>query len=128
MNLFQTGSFMLNSGMTSPLKIECDALDEHDWATLAYLVHSKFDFYDVVGVPTGGTIFADALKPYVSNRKADPFLLVDDVLTTGGSMERTRLEMMSETTDINWPAQIIGVVVFARNEPPPWIHAIFRMW
>ena len=120
MNLFQTGVFRLNSGYTSPLKIECDALAACDWATLAHLVHSRFDFRDVVGIPTGGLMFQEALKQYAAGGDEYPLLLVDDVLTTGGSMERMREKLIAP--------DIIGVVVFARTPPADWIHPIFQMW
>lgn len=120
MNLFQTGAFRLNSGILSPLKIECDALRESDWAALAYIITSKFIFRDVVGIPTGGLLLQEALRPYATHSDEHPLLLVDDVLTTGGSMERMREKLIAP--------DIIGVVVFARNPPPAWIHPIFQMW
>ncbi len=126
MPLFQSGSFTLNSGLTSPLKIECDALNEHDWATLAYLVSSKYDFRRVTGVPTGGTIFAKALQPYASRNPSHPHLIVDDVLTTGGSMERMKAELQTKKTI--YDTVYLGIVVFSRNDPPEWIRPIFQMW
>lgn len=125
MALFQSGSFTLNSGMTSPIKVECDALNEYDWATLAYLVTTKFTFRRVSGVPTGGVVFAEALAPYASRNPSHPHLIVDDVLTTGGSMERMKMELQAkETIETDY----IGIVAFARNQPADWIHAIWTMW
>lgn len=120
MNLFQQGNFTLNSGIQSPLKIECDMLAVSDWTTLAKLVSERFEFSGVHGVPTGGFTFSEALRPYATENEDHPFLLADDVLTTGGSMERAKEEL-------DYP-NIIGIVVFARNPPPKWIYPIFQMW
>jgi len=119
MNLFQCGGFTLNSGMHSVLKIECDALTREDWKTLAHLVSDKIKFNSVVGVPRGGLIFAEELMPYCSDKKELPCLIVDDVLTTGGSMTRFRDEIKEPT---------IGVVAFACGACPAWIKPIFQMW
>lgn len=119
MNLFQHGGFTLNSGMQSILKIECDALTREDWRTLALLTSNRIKFSSVVGVPRGGLVFADELMSYCSNESGLPCLIVDDVLTTGGSMAKVRQEIEGPT---------IGVVVFARGPCPAWIKPIFQMW
>ena len=118
-NLFQSGDFTLHSGEQSALKIECDALTSADWDTLAAMVAQRFKFAAVSWVPTGGMKFAFALQDYATNDTAHPVLLVDDVLTTGESMEATRL-LLSDPS--------IGVVAFARGACPDWIHPIFKMW
>lgn len=123
MNIFQTGSFTLNSGKTSPLKIECDALSDVDWATLALLASQEMSFREVHGVPTGGLVFADALRPYETGKLTDPILIADDVLTTGGSMERKKIELGKTYQS----TPIIGVVAFARAICPHWILPIFSM-
>ena len=87
-NLFQIGSFTLHSGQESSFKIECDALAELDWGTLAYIVAARFDFSNVIGIPRGGLDFAEALKPYASNKPEQPWLIVDYVLNTGGRGKR----------------------------------------
>ena len=121
-HLFHIGDFKLHSGQNSNFKIECDMLSEHDWGTLAYLVSSKFVFSNVIGIPRGGLDFAEALKPYASNKLNHPWLIVDDVLNTGGSMEegRANLQGLGKTA--------IGVIVFARGPCPDWIHPMFQFW
>jgi len=112
MSLFQSGAFTLHSGASSDFKIDCDALTDADWAALAaWVAPSLPPFGDVVGVPEGGHAFARALRPYVTS---GPSVLVDDVLTTGASMEQHR------TSD-----NMRGLVLFARGEPPSWVRAIF---
>jgi orotate phosphoribosyltransferase len=117
MNLFQKGQFTLNSGPTAHFKIECDALTNDDWECLAFLLFNRLPaFSSVEGVPTGGLKLAEAMKKYTSSE--GPLLIVDDVLTTGGSMERFR--------GIR-PA--IGAVVFARAacDVMHWVTPLFVM-
>jgi hypothetical protein len=66
---------------------------------------------------------AKALEPFASLK--GPRLIVDDVLTTGGSMERARDKHRGQG-----PAGrpgIIGAVVFARGQCPHWIRCLFQM-
>ncbi len=118
MNLFQTGEFTLHSGGVSDFKIECDALTEKDLETFARLISQKYDFSFVVGIPTGGEALAEKLEKYV-NEYASKTLIVDDILTTGASME-----------DYHWDIdgkENMGVVIFARGPCPDWITPIFSM-
>ena len=117
MALFRRGIFTLHSGDTSTLKIDCDALTVDDWETIAVQVANRFKFRAVVGVPSGGLPFASAMRPYVDADSQD-MLIVDDVLTTGASMELARARCSGRT---------IGVVLFARGPCQEWIHPVFRM-
>jgi len=112
-NLFVDGDFVAHSGKTLSWKVECDALTVEDLETFAKIISSKVKFSSVVGVPTGGNVIADALQKYCSS---GPVLIVDDVLTTGSSMETFR-----EKID----APCIGVVLFARTDCPDWIKPVF---
>lgn len=119
MNLFQTGEFKLHSGGISNFKIECDALTEDDLETIAKLISQKFNFNFVIGIPTGGEELAEKLEKYV-DKYTSKTLIVDDILTTGFSME-----------DYHWDIngrENIGVVIFARGPCPDWITPIFQMW
>lgn len=111
-NLFQKQTVELSSGTISDFKIECDALSNEDWECLAYLISKKLKFGNVVSVPTGGDKFASCLQKYITE---GPVLICDDVLTTGNSMEKARVEGS------------IGVVVFSRGNCPEWITPIFQM-
>ena len=113
-SLFQRGNFTLHSGQKSHFKIDCDALTDEDWEALAEMIWEKAgNFGKVIGVPTGGLKLAKALDKYATD---GAILIVDDVLTTGRSMEE-----MKAACDGN----VIGAVVFARNECPAWIHPLF---
>jgi len=114
-HLFNVGIFGLHSGGHSSFKVDCDALTDRDWKHLARVVASGLSFRDVIGIPSGGTKFAKALREYCSTGK---ILIVDDVLTTGDSMQHYR-ERLGEDT--------IGIVVFARGPFQDWIHPIFTL-
>lgn len=116
MNLFKIGNFTLRSGFKSHWKIDCDALTEEDWETLAYMIHEQVEFGSVIGIPMGGLKLADALEGYCS--EGYPILIVDDVLTTGESMENMRKEVGDNS---------IGVVIFARGKCSDWIFPVFRI-
>jgi hypothetical protein len=115
-SLFQRGYFKLASGQTAGWKIECDSLTDEDWETIAEMIRERITPYGhVEGMPRGGLKLASIL-----NRWAVPgqgLLLVDDVYTTGGSIERSRGDREAR-----------GVVVFARNPiTQDWIEALFTL-
>lgn len=120
-NLFTWGGFTSNAGLWLPWKFDLDALTWADWECLARIVSNHFTFSDVEGVPMGGARFAAALAPYAFRESPDwitPLLIVDDVLTTGGSMERQRMGR-----------DAIGVVVIDRSggKCPDWITPILTL-
>lgn len=122
MNLFKSGEFTLNSGRTSFYKVDCDALTNEDIECLARLIKDNLPLFGwVEGVPTGGLRLAEALKPLAEPDHSITGLIVDDVLTTGNSMERQR--------DFRHP--VMGVVIFNRmpmdNVTPGWIKSIWRI-
>ena len=119
-HLFQSGDFVLHSGARSTLKLECDALCSADWETIAAQIAARWRFCEVIGIPRGGVPLARALQPYV-DMAAVTTLVVDDVLTTGRSMEETRQASKR-------PRHCQGVVLFARGVCPHWIAPMFQMW
>lgn len=132
MDLFQRGNFVLNSGAVSKWRLECDALTSKDIECLAYLMHIIVGpFSSVEGVPRGGLALAEALKSYASLEMANyPHIIVDDVLTTGGSMERVRKKWEIRETGREgiMPARSVkGMVVFARGKCPYWIRPLMQL-
>lgn len=112
--LFRSGEFVAASGAVLPWKVECDALTAGDWECLAAVAAKLLPpFGRVEGVPAGGERFAAALREHVTNG-CETLLIADDVLTTGGSMERHRAGR-----------QAVGVVAFARRPTPPWVQAVW---
>lgn len=122
MSLFQLGSFKLHSGGESSFKIDCDALTPNDWECVAQLIANRAGrFRCVYGIPTGGEELAAWLNAWSTNDWRDPFLIVDDVYTTGKSMREAHRWVLDTTN-------IIGFVVFARQPvQEPWIKALFTM-
>lgn len=116
MALFRRGNFKLHSGQQSGWKVDCDALVDEDWVTAAWMISRKLTFSRVIGIPTGGLRLAYFLSEYTS--RTGPTLIVDDVFTTGGSMEEARQK-------VHGPC--IGYVVFARGKRPDWVHCLCDM-
>jgi hypothetical protein len=114
-NLFELDPFTLPSGRVTHFKIECDVLHSQDWDSLARLaVEILPPFGSVEGVPRGGILFADSLRPYVTE---GPLLIADDVWVTGLSMERHRAEREG----------CYGIVAFTRGTLLPWVRTLFQM-
>lgn len=121
MSLFEKGEFTSHSGLKLNWKIECDALVGEDWEALAHAVAKSIPFGRVDSVPKGGDLFAAALAIY-ANPNEQTLLLVDDVLTTGRSMEKVRDNLLM----LRRP--IIGVVAFSRAKVvPAWIRPVFQL-
>lgn len=115
-DLFIDGEFVSHSGLTLPFKIDCDALSDSSIETLASEIARRVKFQYVRGVPRGGMRLANALKKHETT---GPVLIVDDVLTTGESMEEARRQHTGHN-------DIIGFVIFARGICPTWITPLFH--
>ncbi len=125
-NLFQLGNFTLSSGKTSRWKIECDALTDDDITTLAEMIRQMVGpFSSVEGVPTGGLRLAKALEPFIG--LDGPHLIVDDVLTTGGSMVKTLHSYLDKNPKFHWSEYPKGAVIFARGQCPHWVKSLFQL-
>jgi orotate phosphoribosyltransferase len=123
MSLFQRGDFTLHSGQKSGWKIDCDALTDGDWEALAAMLAERLPPFGVVtGVYRGGLKLAEALRQY-RNPSVPRALVVDDVLTTGASMEGA-----APAVAARYPGyEVAGAVVFARGPCPDWVVPLFRM-
>ena len=121
MSLIDPTPFCSHSGISLPWKIDADALTNDDLGALAKLVADRIGFWRVVGIPRGGLRFAEALEPYVRWIGSKPtVLIVDDVLTTGKSMENAKLQFGEYFN-------VTGVVIFARTVCPHWVQPIFSL-
>jgi hypothetical protein len=115
-NLFQLGDFVLHDGRYSRFKIECDALAAGDWDALAVMLLDAlpFRYGEVEGVPSGGYPLAGRMRQW--SKPGERLLIVDDVLTSGGSMEQQRAGR-----------EAIGGVAFSRGVCPSWVTPLFQM-
>ena len=114
-SLVEFGWFRSHSGLQLPWKLNADALSDEAIDGIAKIIRWKFAFSAVIGIPRGGLRLAAALKPHIEIEDGYPTLIVDDVLTTGKSMEAARESPKD-----------IGVVIFARGQVPNWVWPIFR--
>ena len=123
-SLFQRKDFIGHAGTNLSFKIECDSLTNEDIECIAYLISTKLTFSRVYGVPTGGLRLAKALQQYSTNLPTifTKVLIVDDVFTTGRSMEVHRY-----ATQYLHFGKAIGIVIFSRGICPSWITPIFQL-
>jgi hypoxanthine phosphoribosyltransferase len=117
MNLIQYKPFVSHSGRELSWKIDCDAFSDSDWENIACIIKSKFSFSKVIGIPRGGLPLQYHLEPFAKD--GHPILIVDDVLTTGMSMEEARFRVDRQSS--------IGVSVFDRGRRPDWVKSIFTV-
>ena len=120
-HLFVEQDFTGHSGDQLHWKIEMDALEDAEWECIARMIMELTSpFREAVGIPRGGLKLSGFLNEYSTQNSKDPYLIVDDVLTTGGSMEEFKKEHFKDKKTIGWG-------VFARNKPADWIKALFQM-
>ena len=122
-HLFIEQDFIGHSGDQLHWKIEMDALEDAEWKCIARMIseyHRERPFQAAIGIPRGGLKLIGYLNDYSTQNPKDPYLIVDDVLTTGGSMEEFKEEHFKNKKTMGW-------VVFARKKPADWINALFQM-
>ena len=124
MNLFQEVDFTGHSGDQLHWKIECDALSDSDWKCLARMI-SELEhrpFQAAIGIPRGGVKLGVYLNEYGTGNPKHPYLICDDVLTTGGSMNEYKDKYFGKYDCFGW-------VIWNRrkNENVDWIESLFTM-
>ena len=150
MDLFQKVDFKSSAGLDLTWKIECDAISDDEWKCIATMIMERANpFRSAIGVPTGGIKLAELLNEYGTGSYLDPVCIVDDVLTTGKSMEEykvraikdeeerisicktytgvTRSKAEQDIITNGSKTSPVGWVVFARNHPAEWISSLFYM-
>lgn len=120
-SLFQLRPLRLHAGAQSSWKIEADSLTQEDLECVAMLIGRTMTFGRVVGIPNGGLRLEKILHPFV--QPVSDILIVDDVLTTGRSMEE--MKEFLRRAEPNVP--VMGAVVFARGLIPDWVTAVFQL-
>jgi len=124
-DLFQKIEFTSHAGLDLKWKIEMDALSHGEWECITQMIMELSPpFREAIGIPRGGSVLGKLLNQHGTGKEEDPICIVDDVLTTGMSMNTYREEMDIE----RWQKSCaLGWVVFARVRPPKWIKALFQM-
>ena len=110
-HLFVEEDFIGHSGGQLHWKIEMDALDDAEWKCIARMImeYQQEPFSAAIGIPRGGLKLSGYLNDYSTQNPKDPYLIVDDVLTTGGSMDEFKEEHFKDK-------KVVGWVVFARKK------------
>ena len=122
-DLFQKIDFTSHAGLDLAWKIEMDALSHGEWECIAQMIMELSPpFKEAIGIPRGGNVLGKLLNRHGTGVRTDPICIVDDVLTTGGSMN----EFLQKRQWRN-PTDYMGWVVFARTKPPKWVTALFQM-
>ena len=125
--LFEAGEFVPYLGGSVGFGINADALSDESITTIAEFIASRTEFGIVEGLTKHGCrrtgcMLADALEKYAVWEAPFNVLIVDDVLDTGASMEKAKAAQPSQVH----PDDVVGWVIFARIEPPPWVNAVFQ--
>ena len=133
-HLFKSGDFKSHSGLDLSWKIECDALSDSEWFTIKKMIMEYSPpFREAVGIPEGGVKLGGLLNEHATGDEKDPVCIVDDVLTTGESMEHFLNQYQRSGNGKSGfahrliPYTAIGWVVFARGPCPHWVSALFQM-
>ena len=124
-HLFQEEDFIGHSGGQLHWKIEMDALEDEEWKCIARMIMEieTRPFCSAIGIPRGGLKLSVYLNDYSTQDENDPYLICDDVLTTGGSMDY----FVDQYFRNRKPQGYFGWVVFARTQPAEWIKPLFQM-
>jgi len=121
-DLFQTVDFISHAGLPLKWKIECDALSDDEWKTIAKMIREYEDqnWQYAVGIPTGATRLGEILTTYGTGSVKDPVLIVDDVYTTGKSFIDFEEKHYKDKKVIKW-------AVFARKPPTENVKVLFQL-
>ena len=123
MDLFQKIDFTSHAGLDLKWKIEMDALSQEEWECITQMIlELSPPFREAVGIPRGGVKLGKLLNQYGTGERKDPICIVDDVLTTGESMNDFKIKRQWRN-----PTNYMGWVVFARAKCPNWVNALFQM-
>ena len=126
-HLFVEEDFIGHSGGQLHWKIECDAITSPEWKCIARMImeYEKRPFQAAIGIPRGGVELGRWLNEYSTQNPDDPYLICDDVLTTGGSFDEF---VDSYFRNRNPSIGYFGWCVFARDKPrQDWIQSLFQM-
>lgn len=135
----------MHSGGTSWWSIDCDALSDSEINLFAQMILREVGKVHLVTHPAShwGSCVPKLARAISEQQISSPvypepdlasvvfdgrklrILIVDDVLTTGRSMEELK-EGYSRSHQGNWEVEFIGAVLFARGPCPSWVKPIFQ--
>lgn len=115
--LFQTVDFTSHAGNRLTWKVECDCLSDLEIDWFAERIAEQFSFARVVGIPRGGLRLASALEGFA--KPGHPLLVVDDVWTTGNSMQEFTQTLCAPF------APFFQAAMFARKPPDDGTYAVW---
>lgn len=119
-NWVQIQDTVLNSGRRSKFKIECDNLTHSDLSAMCeLLIMTLPPFGEVSGVPRGGVRIENVMRPYITT---GPLLIVDDVWTTGRSVDR---HINALSLDKGYVGLV--AVLFSRGPVPINVTSLFTI-
>lgn len=120
--MFKDKKFISRSGKRLKFKIECDSLAFEDIRVFTKIITGNFT-YKSVDMPETGCSPLQLLKHVLELKTSKDgefdVLIIDDVFTTGNSMEDVKKRHKGKN--------IIGVVLFSRGKCPKWITPIFEL-
>ena len=123
--MFKWQPFKSHAGKRLSWKIECDDLTQEDIDCLADLICMTHSYRNVEHPPTKSANLINLVRKLSLHKTPDgnyDYLIIDDVLTTGKSMEDIYIHLVE-----NHGKRIRGIVIFARSDCPHWIEPIFQL-
>lgn len=123
--MFKWKPFKSHAGKPLSWKIECDTLTQEDIDCLANIISMTHSYKNVDHPPTKSANLINLVSKLALYKTANgnyDYLIVDDVFTTGKSMEDIYIHLKE-----NHGKSIIGIVLFARSECPHWITPVFQL-
>lgn len=123
-SLIESGKFTLSSGQETAWRFNEEGLSDETLDALAKIVCRTWIVGladQIVPAEHGGIRFANALRykhAKIENGRKQHTLVVDDVFTSGRSMERERLK---------YEEPVIGLVILERKPSPTWVYPIFTV-
>lgn len=130
MSLLRWGKIQLHSGGESWWSLDCDDLSDSELAVCAKMISLKNGPFAQAVEPSShhgsaAPRLASILNQvYATHHIGDGLIAVDDVLTTGASLEELRKELQRQYPNAD---AVRGYVIFARGDCPDWITPIFRL-